>query len=81
MEEKNLEMEEMEMDLAPCKVCHEDCAYIETENDWCVYVACPICGTQSAYCQYDGEADYKRAEKKAIEVWNMGKVIAERRGE
>ena len=36
------------MELLPCRVCHEDCAYVETEGDWCVYVTCGNCGSQTS---------------------------------
>ncbi len=70
-----------EEDLLPCRICHEDLAYVETENGWCVYVACANCGSQTAFCAYNSEEERAEAERKAIHLWNMGKVIAERRGE
>lgn len=69
------------MELLPCRVCREDCAYVETEGDWCVYVTCGNCGSQTAFCAYNNEKEKEEAEEKAILLWNMGKVIAERRGE
>ena len=71
-------MEEM---LAPCPVCHEDSAYLEEEGGWCVYVVCGNCGSQSAFCRYENAEEKEEAVKKAVMIWNMGKVIAERRGE
>ncbi|MBO6159653.1 MAG: M3 family oligoendopeptidase [Firmicutes bacterium] len=68
-------------ELLPCRVCHEDCAYFETEGDWCLYVACGNCGSTTAFCAYNNPAEKKEAMKKAAQLWNMGKVIAERRGE
>ncbi|MBR3393774.1 MAG: M3 family oligoendopeptidase [Firmicutes bacterium] len=68
-------------ELLPCRVCHEDCAYIETEGDWCLYVVCGHCGSTTAFVQYKDPASKREAAKKAIHLWNMGKVIAERRGE
>ncbi len=70
-----------EYELLPCRVCHEDLAYLEEEGGWCVYVTCANCGSQTAFCRYEGEEEKEEAEKKAIHLWNMGKVIAERRGE
>ena len=68
-------------ELAPCKVCHEESAYVETEGGWCVYVTCPDCGTHTAFRPFENEEEKKKAEEEVITLWNMGKVIAERRGE
>ena len=68
-------------EILPCRVCHEDMAYIEEEGGWCVYVVCANCGSQSAFCAYETPEEKPEAERKAIRLWNMGKVIAERRGE
>lgn len=71
----------MEDELLPCRVCHEDTAYLESEQGWTVYVACANCGSHTGYCEYNTEAEKAEAEKKAIHLWNMGKVIAEKRAE
>lgn len=68
-------------EILACRVCHEDCAYLEDEGDWGVYVTCAICGSHSAICEYDSPENKEAAEHEAIHIWNMGKVIAERRGE
>ena len=68
-------------ELGICPVCHEDTAYFEHEGDWCVYVQCSECGTQTAFCSYESEEEKAEAEAKAAMLWNMGKVIAERRSE
>lgn len=68
-------------ELEACPVCHEDCAYVDTEGGWCVYVACANCGTQTAPVPYKNEEERALAEKEAIKLWNMGKVIAQSRGE
>ena len=68
-------------EIGICKVCHEDLAYIEEEGDWGVYVTCPICGSPSAICEYSGAENKAAAETEAIQMWNMGKIIAESRGE
>ncbi len=70
-----------EYELEACKVCHEDAAYVEEEGGWCVYVVCPHCGTLTAFCRYDKGQSREEAVKQAVDLWNMGKVIAERRGE
>ena len=68
-------------ELGICPVCHEDAGYLEHEGGWCVYAQCGHCGTHTAFCRYDGEDGVSAAEAKAVMLWNMGKVIAERRGE
>ena len=68
-------------ELGPCSVCFEDCARIEHEGGWCVYVTCANCGSYTAYCTYDNETEKEDAVRKAVLAWNMGKVIAESRGE
>lgn len=70
-----------QMEILPCRVCHEDCGFLETEGDWCVYVACANCGSQTAACAYNNEKEKKEAEDKVILLWNMGKVVAEHSGE
>lgn len=70
-----------EYELMPCKVCHEDLAFVEEEGGWCVYIVCPNCGTQTAFCRFDKGQSREEAVKQAADLWNMGKVIAERRGE
>ena len=69
------------IELEACPICHEDCAYIETEGNWCVYVQCPNCGTHTAFQPFSNEAEKEAAEKHVAQIWNMGKVIAEGRGE
>ncbi|MDO4458897.1 MAG: hypothetical protein Q4C42_02275 [Clostridia bacterium] len=70
-----------ENELLPCRICHEDCGYIETEGGWCLYAVCGNCGSTTAFIKYDNDEEKKEAEKQAAWLWNMGKVIAERRGE
>lgn len=76
-----MEIEKEMHELNPCKICHEDCAYLETEGDWCVYVICGHCGTHTAFQRYRNEEEKKEAEKRVVELWNMGKVVAEARTE
>ena len=68
-------------ELGACPVCHEDCAYIETEGGWCVYVQCANCGTHTAHKPFANDREKAEAEKHVTQIWNMGKVIAEGRGE
>ena len=69
------------IELEPCRVCYEDAAYLEEEGGWCVYVQCPICGSHTSFVSFRNEEERKTAEEKSVYLWNMGKVIAERRGE
>lgn len=66
-------------ELLPCRVCHEDCAYLEHENGWCCYITCGNCGSSTAFCAYNSEEEMAEAEKNAVRLWNFGKVIAEAR--
>ena len=50
-------------ELMPCPICHEDCAFIETEGNWCVYVQCSHCGTHTAFHSFDSDESKKRAEE------------------
>ncbi len=68
-------------ELGICPVCHEDTAYLEHEGGWCVYAMCSVCGTHTAFCRYETEEEKAAAEANAVMLWNMGKVIAERRSE
>lgn len=47
----------MEDELLPCRVCFEDCGYIEDEGGWCVYAICGNCGSATAFIQYDSDND------------------------
>ena len=85
MDERIMEMNEEflneEEELLPCRVCHEDCACVEDEGGWCIYVMCANCGSTTAFMSYKNAEEKKEAERKAIHLWNMGKVIREQRGE
>jgi len=70
-------MEELEL----CPVCHEDSAFLEYEGGWCVYVQCGVCGTHTSFIGYNNDKEKEAAEQNSVRLWNMGKVIAERRGE
>ncbi len=68
-------------ELNPCKSCHEEAAYVETEGDWCVYVECGHCGTHTAFQAYRTPEEKKAAEERVVQLWNMGKVVIEARTE
>ena len=69
-----------QIDLQDCPLCKGP-GVLEEEGGWCVYVVCPHCGTLTAFCRYDKGQSREEAVKQAVDLWNMGKVIAERRGE
>ncbi len=52
---------------------------LQSEGGWCVYVECLDCGSHTAFFEYKGEEDRIEAERKAVELWNRGKVIREAR--
>ena len=58
-------------ELGICPVCHEDSAFVQ----------CGHCGTHTAFTSYKNEEEKKEAELVVTRLWNMGKVIAESRGE
>lgn len=68
-------------ELGICPVCHEDTGYVEEEAGWAIYVNCANCGTHTAMQSYTTEEEKKAAEISAIQIWNMGKVVKEGRGE
>ena len=68
-------------DLNFCPICNEDVAYVETENDYWAYVICAHCGSRTVTATYRTPAEKVTAIKQVAHLWNIGKVIAERRGE
>ena len=68
-------MKEYELiELGECPICHGT-GVLEEENGWCFYVACTDCDSHTAEIKFKTEADKETAARKAIELWNMGKVI------
>jgi hypothetical protein len=68
-------MDIFEINLQDCPVCNGP-ALLETENDWCVYVMCLDCGSQTAEMPFNSRDERKAAAQKAADLWNMGKVIS-----
>jgi hypothetical protein len=62
-------------DLLSCPICQEDCAYIESEGDFCVYVICGHCGSRSVTADYSTPEERVRAEMQVTHLWNIGKVV------
>jgi hypothetical protein len=65
----------------------EDCPYcggaglLEEENDWCWYVICMDCGSQTAPLGYKTPRERLEAARKVAHLWNIGKVIRSDPGE
>ena len=58
-----------------------DCPYcggpglLEEENGWCWYVACADCGSQTAHFEFNTPEERREAARKAVHLWNIGKVV------
>ena len=48
---------------------------IMDEGGWNVYVECQDCGAQTAYAEYDNEAEKEEALRTVVRLWNIGKAI------
>ncbi len=64
-----------------------DCAYcggpglLEEENDWCWYVMCLDCGSQTASIEFKTPEERIESAKKAALLWNLRKVVRADPGE
>ena len=63
-----------EIELQDCPYCG-GAALLEEENDWCWYVTCVDCGSQTAAFEYHSPEMREQAAKDAAMVWNIGKVL------
>ncbi len=68
-------------DLEDCPICREGVGSVEHEGGWCVYVECLHCGAHTAHFAYNSEEERESAEKGAVQMWNLGKVIRQDLGE
>jgi len=68
-------------ELEDCPICHEGVGSVEHEGGWCVYVECLQCGSHTAHFSYNTETEKEEAEKSAVRMWNMAKVIRQNLGE
>ncbi len=65
----------------------EDCPYcggpglLEEENDWCWYVMCLDCGSQTASIEFKTPEERIESAKKAALLWNLRKVVRADPGE
>lgn len=59
----------------------QDCPYcggaglLEQECNWCWYVMCVDCGSQTAEFEFKTPELSEEAAKKAAHMWNIGKVL------
>ena len=69
-----------EIDLLDCPVCQGP-GLLEEENGWCLYVSCLDCGCHTAEIPYRNEEERQDAARRAVQTWNIGKVISSAPGE
>lgn len=63
------------IDLQECPLCG-GAGILEIEQDWCVNISCLDCGCQTADVAYKKPEDRDAAIAQALELWNLGKVVA-----
>ncbi len=63
-----------EFELQDCPYCG-GAGLLEEENGWCWYVMCTDCGAQTAAFEYKSPETSFDAAQKAVQLWNIGKVI------
>jgi len=63
-----------EIELQDCPICGGT-GLLEEENNWCWYVCCLDCGSQTGGFEYHRPEERSDAAKKAALTWNLGKVI------
>ena len=66
----------LEIELEDCPVCRGVGA-IEDEQNWCVYVMCMDCGTETAHVDYKTPEERLIAAQQAAHLWNIGKVLTD----
>jgi ribosomal protein L37AE/L43A len=69
-----------EIELQDCPLCGGP-ALLEEEGNWCWYVICHDCGAQTAHFEYSNKKERFEAARKAVRLWNMGKVVRQDNGE
>ena len=63
------------IDLQECPLC-QGLGILEDEQGWCVNISCLDCGCQTADVAYKRPEDREAAIEKAVELWNLGKVVS-----
>lgn len=76
---KNMNIEEM-LEISDCPLC-EGGALLEEECGCGYYVMCLECGCHSVTIDFHSEEERLEAAKKAVTLWNTGKVISSSPGE
>ena len=66
--------------LEECPICR-GAGFVTSEGGWNVQVECVDCGSHTAFLEYDNEQEKEEAVRKAVRLWNMGKVIRTNPGE
>ncbi len=76
---KNMNIEEM-LEISDCPLC-EGGALLEEECGCGYYVMCLECGCHSVTIDFHSEEERLEAVKRAVTLWNTGKVISSSPGE
>ena len=67
-------------ELEDCPVCRGNGMLLH-EGGWNVQVECADCGSHTVYVEYENEEEKLEAEKKVVQLWNLGKVISANPGD
>ena len=67
-------------DLQECPICG-GVGILEEEEGWCYYVSCMDCGCHTAEIRFRNDDERLDAAKKAVQLWDMGKVLSSAPGE
>ena len=67
-------------ELEDCPICRGSGMVIH-EGGWNVQVECTDCGSHTVYVEYDNDEEKLIAEKKVVQLWNLGKVISANPGD
>ncbi|MBQ0018194.1 MAG: Lar family restriction alleviation protein [Clostridiales bacterium] len=68
------------LDIQDCPIC-DGPATLEEENGWCYYVTCWDCGCHTAEVRFRSDDERLEAARKAVHLWNIGKVLSHEPGE
>lgn len=69
-----------EVDMLDCPICQGP-AILEEESGWCFYVSCLDCGCHTAESAYSTPDERLESARKAVSLWNRGKVLKSNPGE
>ena len=67
-------------ELEDCPICRGSGMVIH-EGGWNVQVECTDCGSHTVYVEYENDEEKLIAEKKVVQLWNLGKVISANPGD